>query len=199
MAGGPLSKLDPKLQQAFKNSFGSEVLKDSQGQAGPARPDPKPIFSLRGILGLGQAVELNRQSDHLQSQKDKVLFGISHLEKEQRYLSDHKQKELEKTIKSLQEEIQKLIKTTQDLDHNVEIAATQTVAEPSEYQITFFQRIQRFIANVRKNISEAGAWLESFGKKKKKRNYFWSTARDRKKGGEQYLFSNEHSAARSAT
>jgi hypothetical protein len=69
------------------------------------------------------------------------------------------------------------------------------VVEFSEYQLNFFQRIKMIIINFRKNITEAGVWLESFNHKKGKKNAYRNKS---KSGGQKYTDSGEHSAARSA-
>lgn len=172
--------------------FTSEVLKDSQQDYSAAKPEPKVKFSLSGILGLNQTVEITK------SQDKKVNYLVNHLEKEQETLFDSRQQELEKQISELQAEIQKLIRVTEDLDKEVANVALAPIPQASEYQINFLQRVRVFIENFRKNITSASVWLESLAGRKRKRNYYWSMFKS-KKGGEQYLFSGEHSAARSAT
>lgn len=197
MAGGIGGKIDPKLQKLLKNGFGSEVLKDSQISNSAPKSENRSIFSLKGILSLGQTAEIGKKQDTLQKSGEKVFFGLNHLEHEQKILFDQRQQILEKNINELRGEIQQLIKATGQLEKQVETAAIAPVVEFTEYQQKFLDRVRLFIANFRKNISEAGNWIESFSKRKKKKNYFWSMAKDKKKGGEQYMFSNEHSAARS--
>jgi hypothetical protein len=191
MAGGMISKPDPKKKANFMG-FTSEVLKDSQSDYQATKPEPKVKFSLSGILGLNQTVEIAK------SQDKKVNFLVNHLEKEQKTLFDSRQQELEKQITALQSEIQKLTKVTEDLDKEVANVALTPIPQVSEYQINFLQRVRIFIENFRQNISSASLWLESLIARKRKRNYYWSMFKS-KKGGEQYLFSGEHSAARSAT
>ncbi|MFA6250728.1 MAG: DUF5660 family protein [Candidatus Shapirobacteria bacterium] len=192
------SKQATKGQHVFKNGFSSEAIKDGQFNSPP--PDKKPsIFKLGGILGLGQTVELNKQSNTLNSWGQEFISGVSHLEKEEKLLLDNRQKELFKEIAALQDELKQLAKATDQLDKQVDNAVDANVVEVSAYQVGFFRRLKTFIANFRKNISQASIWLESYSAKKKKRNCFWNQVKNKKGGGEQYLFSNEHSAARSAT
>lgn len=192
MAGGTLanSKKIPHNNGGFSN----EILKDSPKNLQP----PSKKFSFSGILGLGQSVEINRQTDQLQSWGQEFFGQINHLEKEEKFLLDSRQKELEKQIQQLQDEISKLIKATTGLEKQVENVAINTIVDASDYQINFLDRIRKFIANFRQNISQAGIWLEAFAAKKKKRNFFWNQVKNKKGGGEQYLFSNEHGVARSA-
>jgi len=193
MAGGFNSSQHSK--KPIKN-FGSEVLKDSQYSSPSEKSATK--FSLRGILGLGQTVEINQKHSSTEKQTTEFLYGLNHLVTEQNVLFDHHQKELTSELKALREEITKLINSSDNLEKDVAKIALTEIPEVSEYQINFLSRIRIFIANVVKNISSADLWVEAFAAKKRKRNMFWNNVKNKKKGGEQYLFSNEHSAARSA-
>ncbi len=88
MAGGIWS--DPKKAILAKKALiGSEVLKDSP------EPQPSKKFSLRGILGLGESVELHQKWGQ-------EFFGkLSHLEAENKVLLDNRQRELQKNIDEL--------------------------------------------------------------------------------------------------
>lgn len=192
MAGGSVfgSKSNQKNKHFGSNGFTSEVLKDSP-EIQSAQPPKK--FSLKGILSLGQTIELNQQHS-------KELFNkINHLEQEQKLLFDSRQKELEKTIENLRQEIKKLAAATQGLQKDVEKVAINPITEVNEYQLSFLERIRVFISNFTKDISQASLWLEHFSAKNKKKNHFWNQVKSKKGGGEQYLFSNEHSVARSGT
>jgi uncharacterized protein YoxC len=197
MAGGMGGKFDPKLQKLLKNGFGSEVLKDSQISDSAQKTEKPSIFSLKGVLNLGQTAEISKKADNLQKSGEKLFTGLNHLEHEQKVLFDQRQQLLEKNINELRAEIQQLIKATDHLEKQVETAVISPVVEFNDYQLKFLDRVRVFIANFRKNISEAGNWIEDFSKRKKKKNYFWSMAKDKKKGGDQYMFSEEHSVARS--
>lgn len=186
-----MGKPDPKKFNAFKSANSSEVLKDSQVNSAPKK------FSLSGILGLNQTVELNKNTQKTENWGKEFFGNINVLQQQEKVLFDQKQQELEKAVVELQDEIKKLTNSTDNLEKDIQNIPLETIPEASEYQVSFLVRIKNFIANFRKNINEASSWLESFAGKKKKRNYFWNMARDRKKGGDQYMNSNEHSAARS--
>jgi hypothetical protein len=193
MAGGFGVSQHPK--KPGKN-FSSEVLKDSQYESSSQKAPPQ--FSLRGILGLGQTVEINKNNQTVEKQNKELFFGLNHLVQEQNILFDQHQKELTKELQALRDEISKLASSTNSLEKNVTNIALTNIPEVNEYQVNFLSRIRIFITTVRKNISSADIWLEAFAAKKKKKNLFWNNVKNKKKGGEQYLFSNEHSAARSA-
>lgn len=189
--GGIMGKIDPKKINAFKSANSSEVLKDSQNNSAPKK------FSLSGILGLNQTVEINKNAQKTENWGKEFFGNINLLQQQEKVLFDQKQQELEKAVVELQEEIKKLTKSTDNLEKDIQNIPLENIPEASEYQVNFLIRIKNLIANFRRNINEAGVWLESFSSKKKKKNYFWNTARNKKKGGEQYMNSNEHSAARS--
>jgi len=192
MAGGGLmTKIDPKKVNAFKSANSNEVLKDSQNNTAPKK------FSLSGILGLNQTVELNKNVTKTTNWGKEFFGNVNLLQQQEKAALDNRQKELEKAVTELQDELKKLTHSTDNLEKDVQNVSMENIPEASEYQINFLVRIKNFIINFRKNINEASVWLESFNTKKKKKNYFWNTAKDRKKGGDQYLMSNEHSAARS--
>ncbi|MFA5025962.1 MAG: DUF5660 family protein [Candidatus Shapirobacteria bacterium] len=192
MAGGGITgKFDPKKNNSFKSGNSSEILKDSATNSSPKK------FSLSGILGLNQTVELNKNTQKTESWGKEFFGNVNLLQQQEKVLFDQHQKELDKTVAELQEEIKKLIHATDNLEKDVQNIPLESIPETSEYQINFLVRIKNFIANFRKNINEASSWIESFSSKKKKKNYFWNTAKNKKSGGEQYLNSNEHSASRS--
>lgn len=192
MAGGLKGSFNPKNKQPSQK-YSSEVLKEDSLADSSAK---KPIkFSLNGILGLNQTVEINRPAP----QNHEFLYGINHLQQEQTILFDQRQRELQQAINDLRLEIKKLTNVTNDLSTDVIKIADSVIIETSQYQINVLTRIKNFIVNMRQNISEAGLWVEAFASKKKKRNAFWNKSKDKKKGGTQYMFSDEHSAARSVS
>jgi len=196
MAGGVVSK-DPKNKYLLAKQYSPEYqqnISPSKNGVAPARPESRPKFSLSGILGLNQTVELHRQSE----KPPEIVFFKNHLVEEQKTLFDTHQAELQREVASLRQEIQQLIKQSSKLDQKVEIAAIQPIVEVNSYQISFLRRLRILISNFRRNVSEAGCWLDVLKKRKNKKNAFWGNVKNKKTGGEQLLFSNESSLARSA-
>ncbi len=194
MAGGSLTKGSKTQNKFFGLNVTNEILSDKQSDSRPAAK-----FSLRGVLGLGQTVEVNRSVNQI-SQWGKEVFGqISHLDREHQQLIDQKQQQLERAVSELQTEIAKLSEATENLDSSITNLALNPVTEISEYQLNFLDRVRGFIAKMRQNISSASLWLDAFAAKKKKRNYFWSMVNNKKKGGSQFLFSDESGLARAGS
>lgn len=188
MAGGLVSKNDFKKNKLKTGVLSNEILSDSQ----PAPKSPQKL-TLRGILGLNQPVEINPAT----AGWTKENLGISDLSRQEKVLLDNRQKELEKAITELQAELKSLVSTSEGIGTQIENAVLENIPEASVYQVSFLKRLKNLIVNFRKNLNQASAWLECFNTKKKKKNYFWTMAKDKKKGGEAYMFSDEHSAARS--
>lgn len=191
VAGGSYhGKVYPKKSSFFGVNKSNEILSDSQTNTAPKK------FSLSGVLGQNQSVEINKSNPKPENWSNEFLGNINYVQEQEKTLFNQKQKELENTIKELQQEIKSLTDSTDNLNQDIQNIALENIPEVSEYQINFLTRIKNFVINFRKNINEASSWLESFTKKKRKKNYFWSMAKS-KKGGEQYLMSSEHSSARS--
>lgn len=188
MAGILASKNDPKKISAKTGVLSNEILSDSQPGLKPQK------LTLRGILGLNQPVEINPSPKSLWTKEN---LGLNYLATQEKVLLDQKQKELEKVVADLQEELKKLVAASEGIGSQIENAVLENIPEASVYQVSFLKRLKNLIVGFRKNLNQASTWLESFNTKKKKKNYFWSMAKDKKKGGEAYMFSDEHSAARS--
>lgn len=190
MSGGMKGSFNPKKHQTNKIFNSNEVLKEDSGSNTSDKKVTK--FSLKGVLGLGQSVEINK------SKPKENFFGLNHLVQEQNILFDQRQRELKQAIEDLRLEIKKLARSAENLN-NVEAVKTvnSPIVEINEYQINLLTRIKNFIVDMRQNINEAGLWMEAFASKKKKKNHFWNKVKNKKQGGDQYLFSNEHSVARS--
>lgn len=193
MAGGFGSKQNPKNNPFGKSGLNNNEILKSSSQFSQEKPHK---ISFGGILTLGQSIEINHPNTPDYSWK-KEFLNVNYLQKEQEVIVKQQQQELQKAINELRVEIQKLIQSTENLDTEIEQIAIQPIVENNEYQLTVLQRVKRLVINFTRNISQAGIWCESFSRKKQKRNAFWNNVKNKKNGGEQYLFSSEHSAARS--
>jgi hypothetical protein len=189
MAGSFGVKPNSKDKKFVKNN-NSEILKDFHS------PSDKIIPKLFGTLFPGQSVEINQP----EQPKNNINWAKEFLTVNQEqtvFINKHTQ-EIEQSINQLRLEIKNLIQDTQELDVEIQQTVFQDTTEFNQYQLNFLERIKILVINFRKNISQSCVWLESLNSKKSKKNAFWGKARNKKNGGEQYLFSGEHSASRSA-
>ena len=190
MAGGIGYKSNSKQKNFANTNSSSEVLKDSQ----PNTPSPKkPEF---GILNPGQSVEFNQEKKQKNWNQE---FLNNTLESEQKLIIQRQDKDLKDAIEEIRLEIKKLIiELDQDLDKEINNVVLTNIPDNNQYQLSFLERVKNMISNFRRNISESQIWLNSFNQKRNKRNSFWGKAHNKKNGGQQYLYSGEHSASRSA-
>jgi len=190
MAGGFGSKLNPKNKSFNIKKNNSEILKEFPDNSVPNKP------KLSGTLFPGQSINLN------QEEQPKTNFTREFLAKTVNqehaiFVNQHTQ-EVKQAINELKTEIQKLVISTENLDQEITQAAEQNISDTNEYQLNFLQRIRNLITQFRQNIDESCIWLQNFNRKKSRKNAFWGNVKNKKNGGEQYLFSGEHSVARSA-
>ena len=187
MAGGFGQKSNSKNKK-----FGptNETLKEFNNPAASEKPKKQ------GILKPGESIDFTQEKNNSINWSHEFLLGS--IKKEEVAVNQRHHQDIQKAIEELRSEIKKLIQNTEDLDSQITNIPQQNITEFNTYQINFLTRIKNLIINFSKNISQAGCWLESFNRKKSRKNAFWGQVKNKKSGGEQYLYSNEHSASRSA-
>jgi len=190
MAGGVLnSKSNPKKGKSVWGFNVNESINENSQNSAPQK------FSLRGILGLNQSVEIHtQQADKLWTKEN---FGLNIIGEQDRKALESKQHELEAVVEQLKLEVKKLTVATSDLDSNLTHATLENIPEANEYQVNFMVRLKNLVIAFRRNINEASCWLDTFNKKsgKQKNSGYWKNLKS--KGGQKYLMSDEHSVARS--
>lgn len=191
MAGGVLtSKSDPKKIKPFWGVNNNESLNENKQNFVPIK------FSLRGILGLNQSVEIHKnEADKLWTKEN---FHLNIIGEQDRKALESKQHELEAVVEQLKLEVKKLTVATSDLEQNLGHATMEEIPEANEYQVNFLLRLKNLVIAFRRNINEASCWLDTFAKKnskKQKNSGYWKNLKN--KGGTKYMMSDEHSAARS--
>ncbi len=191
MAGGFGFKLNPKNKNSIKKN-NSEVLKDL-----PDTSVKKNTPKLFGTLFPGQSVEINPSSKEPKINWSQEFITKSLTQEQSIFVNQHTQ-EIQKSIQEIRLEIKKLAESTQNLDNEIEQATYQNIPDANNYQIKFLQRVKNLIIKFRQNVDQSCVWLNSLNHKKSRKNAFWGNVKNKKSGGEQYLFSSEHSVSRSA-
>lgn len=192
MAGGFGFKPNQK-NKALTKKNNSEILKEFSDSS-----VSKSESKASGKLFPGQSFHPNQESA---STKENINWNREFLAKtaneaQPLFVNQHHQ-EIQQAINEILDEIKKLKLSTDNLSHEVVQATEQNVPEANEYQLKFLQRIKNIIIQFRQNIDQSCVWMDCFCHKKSRKNAFWNKAKS-KNGGEQYLFSGEHSASRSA-
>ena len=84
-AGGPYhGKANPKKPSFFGVNKSSEILSDSQTNTAPKK------FSLSGILGLNQTVEINKAPPESPKWDQEFLGNINNIQEQEKTLYNHK-------------------------------------------------------------------------------------------------------------
>jgi len=191
MAGGFGSKLNPKNKSFNLKKNNSEILKEFPDTSVANKP------KLSGTLFPGQSLNLHQAEEQSKPNFTREFLAKTVNQEHAIFVNQHTQ-EIKQTIDQLKDEIKKLVASSQNLDNEIIQATEQNIAEFNEYQLTFLQRLKNIVIQFRQNIDESCTWLQSFNHKKSRKNAFWGNVHNKKGGGEQYLFSGEHSVARSA-
>lgn len=201
MAGGLIqNSFKAKQKQAVAaTKFSQEILKDNRQnkpQATVKNVETRPKFSgLAGVLFPGQTVEIHKKKESKLNFSNE--FSTPSLASQEKVLFDIQKQIIEKEISQIHADIQALAATAKTIQTEIAQAVINPPIEFNQYQVSFLKRIRLLIEMLRKNILEAGEWASQFSSKKKKKNMFWSKAMDKKRGGQQYMDSSEHSVARS--
>jgi len=120
-------------------------------------------------------------------EKEKVFFEKRRIEEKIVWTAE--QEKIAAQIKDIQEALKKLINTTKGLNRELKTAATQTIVEPSVYQVNFLQRLLNLIQLFRKKLQDSQTWLAEWNTYcRKKRNYYWIQV---KKSGTSFMLSSE--------
>jgi len=201
MAGGVLiSSSDKKRQAAVAAArSGQETFRPSTSQKNTTpvnSPESRPKFSLSGVL-FGPEKSNKKPTESKKSFSGEFLPS-QNLAKEQQFLIDLQNKVVRQEIEQILHEIKTVTKQLKDVGQEVTKTILNPPIEVNEYQRNFILRMRQIVEFIRKNISSAREWQGQFSQKsKKKQNMFWNKAKDKKKGGQAYMESGEHSASRS--
>lgn len=125
-----------------------------------------------------------------------IALERQHREEEKR-LSKEKLGNLRVQLQAIIVETQKAIMAAQDFAQKAQEVSYNIPEKVGEYHLNFLQNFLNYITDFAKDIGSAASWLSSFGARKDKKN-FWSTYKNKKKGGAGFLLSGEHYAQRSA-
>ena len=193
MASGVISK-NPKKKVLSSQLFSGQNSPEYSKQSQHPSSNKKKTFSLSGILGLNQSIDINKGQES-SSSFSQELYQPSYLNKETTLLMSQEKEELKKAINELIAQIKKLGKSTKKVKKELVDATLQPVTEVNQYQVSFLKRFKKFLQNITKNMDQAKDWIQMFKGRSKQKGKFWNRA---KKGGQKYMFSGEHSASRSA-
>jgi len=142
------------------------------------RPTPPDTF-LTPEASLEQQLQQQKLQAEQQRAQEKVIF-------------DRKQKELAKRIEEIRRELIKLAKEIGQEARHIEKQLLTHIPEPSEYHLSFLDKIKKILILLRKKINDSRTWLEEWQARSKKRRYYWYHF---KKSGTKFWLSGERAVA----
>ncbi|MBU2591857.1 MAG: DUF5660 family protein [Patescibacteria group bacterium] len=149
-----------------------------------------------GELPVSQTSQQQEEVKELQKRFRKEVFFVQKVQQQELEIYSRQRRETEEEIRILQEEVAALAKTAKNLDRQLDLASEKLITEPSVYDVSFLRKLKILVLQFLENVEDASLWLEEFNQKGKKKGSFWGTFSS-KKGGAQFLYSDESYTARS--
>lgn len=190
MAGGFKQKSNSKNKSFINSATNSELLHDTPTNY------PNHKINKSGILTPGQSIDFNPSVPETINWNKEFLTNS--IDIDQKLIIQRQNQETSQSVEEVLLEIKKLVIATQELSNEITNIPLINIPENNQYQLSFLNRIKMMIRKFSQNISESAIWMSAFNHKRNKRNSFWNRAKNKKTGGQQYIFSGEHSASRSA-
>lgn len=95
---------------------------------------------------------------------------------------NRRQAEIEKKIDDIRIELQRLAKEIVHLDQSTESVIEQEVIDPGTYHLNFFDKLLKFMVQLRKRIVESRHWFAMQNQRNKSKSYFWQQANNKVSG-----------------
>lgn len=126
---------------------------------------------------------------------DEIWRAERHRELTSTPLFNRKEVEAKTKIEVIQEELKILAAELGNMDKQLEKAITEEVVSPGAYHVSFFEKLRNLVINMRKQVADSSAWLETSAHRKDAKNGYWSNVG---KSGSKYLLSQERTLATQA-
>jgi len=127
--------------------------------------------------------------------RQEALALQRHREVTETKIFDRKEKETKEQIEAIQDELKLLIKELAGMDKELENAIEAEIVNPGTYHISFFQKLRRFLIDLRKRVSDSSSWLEASSYRKSSQRGYWGNVA---KSGSKYMMSQERTLATQA-
>ncbi|MFH1601354.1 MAG: DUF5660 family protein [Candidatus Shapirobacteria bacterium] len=145
-----------------------------------------------------------RSLSETQAYRENYLRGIfsERVKKSEKEIYNGKTRQLEREtqtlLKETQKELKELKKTRASLAKEVEKAVFSPPKKTTPYFLSFLLHLKSILLQSREILENSATWLSAQNTRSAKKGAFWGTFLNKKKGGTQFLLSNEHYMARSA-
>lgn len=166
------------------SSFGGDVIggvtKDFIQDITGSRPDAKHQENSQDI-----EAKIRQQTEALQR----------HREVTETKIFDRKEEEVKAKIAAIKEQLQFLVKELAGMDKELEKAIEEEIVNPGTYHLSFFEKLRKFLIDLRKRVADSANWLEISAQRKAAQQGYWGNV---KKAGTKYLLSQERTLATQA-
>lgn len=189
------SSIRPTAQKSHANFI--EALKSIGGQtvnsfAGDVVGGVSRDF-IQNLTGSG-AIPRNPESDldteaRIRAEQQRLE---RHREVAETKVFDRKELETKTKIRVIQDELQLLAKELAGMDQQLEKAIQEEITNPGTYHLNFFEKLRRFLLDLRKRVADSTNWLEISNQRKAAQQGFWGNVG---KSGTKYLLSQERTVA----
>lgn len=193
---------DPKKQKTQVKSNGKlnllESLKDLgtgvvQDAAAQVLRTPEPYQKPQNEITNSAELRYIQEQHMLRA---RIALERQNAEDEKR-ISNEKLGQLRVHLQALISEVAKAQVAAGGLAESARTAILNPPADAGIYHINFFQKFLEYLNGVTLKINEVSAWMGGFSTRENKKN-FWSTYKNKKKGGAGFLLNGETYAQRSA-
>lgn len=127
--------------------------------------------------------------------RQEALALQRHREVTETKIFDRKEEEAKAKIAAIKEQLQLLVKEFANMDKQLEKAIEEEIINPGTYHVNFFEKLRRFLIDLRKRVVESANWLELSNQRKAAQQGYWANV---KRSGTKYLMSQERTLATQA-
>lgn len=143
-----------------------------------------------------QAFENRENSQDIETRiKQEALALQRHKEITETKVFDRKQEEAKAKIEAIKEQLQLLIKELAGMDKELEKAIEEEIVNPGTYHVNYFEKIRKFLIDLRKRVADSANWLEMSNQRKAAQQGYWGQVR---KSGTKFMLSQERTLATQA-
>lgn len=127
--------------------------------------------------------------------KHETLALQRHREINETKIFDQKEEEVKAKISAIKEQLQLLVQELAGMDKDLEKAIEEEIVSPGSYHLNFFEKLRKFLIDLRKRVADSANWLEVSSQRKAIQRGYWGNV---KKSGTKYMLSQERTLATQA-
>lgn len=153
---------------------------------------------IQDLTGSRSNSEITTENNHENSLdievriRQEALAIQRHREINETKVFDRREEETKAKIAAIKEQLQLLAQEIVGMDKQLEKAIEEEIAHPGTYHLNFFEKLRKFILDLRKRVADSANWLEISNQRKAAQQGYWANV---KKSGTKYMLSQERTLA----